>query len=67
MVVWVKVMLRSAIIWTRSRELELEGEIPSYAEHDDFLVRVPALCWDLALYVSQWRIITPFGMALQAL
>ena len=22
---------------------ELEGEIPSYAEHDDFLVKVPAL------------------------
>ena len=22
---------------------ELEGEIPSYAEHDDFLVNVPAL------------------------
>src|SRR4029077_1537225 len=38
MVVWVKVMPRSAI-----KGAELEGEIPSYAEHDDFLVKVPAL------------------------
>src|SRR4029077_7139240 len=38
MVVWVKVMPRSAI-----KGAELEGEIPSYAEHDDFLVKVPTL------------------------
>ena len=43
MVVWVKVMPRSAIIWTKVTGAELEGEIPSYAEHDDFLVKVPAL------------------------
>jgi hypothetical protein len=43
MVVWVKVIPRSAIIWTRLRELKLACEIPSYAEHDDFLAKVPAL------------------------
>jgi hypothetical protein len=43
MVVWVKLMPRSAIIWTRSRELSLKVRYPSYAEHDDFLVKVPTL------------------------
>jgi serine/threonine protein kinase len=41
-VAWVKVMPRSVIIWTRSRELSLKVRYHSYAEHDDFLVKVPA-------------------------
>ena len=43
MVVWVKVMPRSVIIWGQVTGAELDGDIPSYAVHDDFLVKVPAL------------------------
>jgi hypothetical protein len=41
MVVWAKAMPRSAIIWTRSRELSLNVRIPPDAQDDDFLVKVP--------------------------
>ena len=41
MVVWAKAMPRSAIIWTRSRELtKLECQIPP---DNDFLVKMPTL------------------------
>ena len=43
MVVWLKAMPRSAIIWTRSRELKLECEVPPHAQDDDFPVEVPPL------------------------
>jgi len=41
MVVSAEATPRSAIIWTRSRELELEGQVPPDAEHDDLMVKVP--------------------------
>jgi hypothetical protein len=41
MVVSAEATPRSAIIWTRSRELELEDQVPPDAEHDDLMVKVP--------------------------
>jgi len=43
MVVWASAMPRSAIIWTRSRELELKGQVPSHAQHDDLVIELPSL------------------------
>ena len=41
MLVWAKAMPRSAIIWTRSRDLSLNVRYHLYAQDDDFLVKVP--------------------------
>ena len=43
MVVWVKGNAPLGHHLDQVTGAELEGEIPSYAEHDDFLVKVPAL------------------------
>src|SRR5258708_33658065 len=43
MVVWDRVMPRSAIIWTRSAEAQFKCDVPSHTQNDDLLVKVPSL------------------------
>ena len=43
MVIWVKLVRPFGHHLDQVTGAEFEGEIPSYAEHDDFLVKLPTL------------------------